>query len=329
MKKEKDMNHKKIKEWLSLWMYNELNAGEKSVLKKHLEKCRECRSELARMKNLHAVLEQRRRVAVSDSVLRDARRTLRLRLYDEAATGSIWKKMRASIDGIMTPVLQAAFAGTAVLAAGILIGYFVFRSPDERFTGLQQAFKSASIMEAGEPKVENIRFVDRDMQSGMVEFTFETSTPMHVRGNINDDNVQRVLARALLNEQNTGTRIKTVNMIGLQSEQGNSSSLDSEVKSALITALLKDKNIGVRKVALDVLKNYLPDQTIVRAFLTVLANEKNAGLKIAAINSLDITQYGNQTVKNEIIDMLKKKAKSDDNNYIKIKAKTALQEIKQ
>jgi hypothetical protein len=78
-----------------------------------------------------------------------------------------------------------------------------------------------------------------------------------------------------------------------------------------------------------VLKRYLPDPTIVRAILSVLANEKNAGLKIEAINSLDLNEYQNQPVNLEIMEMFKQKAQSDDNNYIRIKAKAALQEVRQ
>jgi hypothetical protein len=121
-------------------------------------------------------------------------------------------------------------------------------------------------------------------------------------------------------------------MIGTQSDQkqiGTVARLDADVKAALITALLHDRNLGVRKEALNVLSNYLPDPVIVRAFLSVLASEKNTGLKIKAINSLDLSKYENQPVNREILDMFKNKAQSDDNNYIRIRAKAALQEVQQ
>jgi len=148
---------------------------------------------------------------------------------------------------------------------------------------------------------------------------------------VNDENIQKVLARALVSNQNAGVRLRALNMIGTQSEQKQIGipELDAEVKNALITALLHDRNLGVRKEAINVLKNYLPDPVIVRAFLAVLANEKNTGLKITVINSLDLTKYENQPMSREILDMFKNKAQSDDNNYIRIKAKLALQEVQQ
>ena len=73
-------------------------------------------------------------------------------------------------------------------------------------------------------------------------------TPMHVRGNINDGNEQKVLARALVNEENAGVRLQTVNAIASHApEQKN---LDPEVKTALISALKGDQNPGVRQEAL-------------------------------------------------------------------------------
>jgi hypothetical protein len=148
---------------------------------------------------------------------------------------------------------------------------------------------------------------------------------------VNEEHVQKVLARALVSDQNAGTRLRAVNMIGTHTgqRQNRVPGFDAEVKSALVSALLHDRNLGVRKEALSVLRNYLPDPVVVRAFLNVLANEKNTGLKIAAINSLDLTTYENQPVNREILEMFKNKAQSDDNNYIRIKAKTALQEVQQ
>jgi len=36
---------------------------------------------------------------------------------------------------------------------------------------------------------------------------------------VNDENIQKVLARALVSNQNAGVRLRALNMIGTQSEQ--------------------------------------------------------------------------------------------------------------
>ncbi|RPI05752.1 MAG: hypothetical protein EHM64_05495 [Ignavibacteriae bacterium] len=323
------MKHKQFKEWLQLSLYQELSEQERTILEDHLLACESCRSEMQELKKFHELLAYRRPLEIQEPLIQDARRTLRLRILAEAEQRSLWTKLRGVMDGMISRPVQAALAGTATLAVGILVGYLVFKFPTENNFTLARLSSASTAMDAGEPQITNIRFVDRNAQSGDVEFTFETITPMHIRGNVNDERVQKVLARALVSDQNAGTRLRAVNMIGTQMEQKSNGvpKLETEIKTALITALLHDRNLGVRREAINVLKNYLPDPAIVHAFLNVLANETNTGLKITAINSLDLSKYENQPMNQEILEMLKNKAKSDDNNYIRIKAKLALQEV--
>jgi anti-sigma factor RsiW len=320
------MKHKQFEEWLQLSLYHELSEHEQVLLDNHLTTCERCHSDLDELKKLHSTLAHRQSVAGQESLLQDARRNLRLRIHARAQK-SLWGEVKNVLDGILTPPAQVTLGGIAMIAIGILVGYLVFKAPSEKSLALKQA----AAMEAGESQITNIRFLDRDAQTGDVEFTFETLTPVRIRGNVNDDRIQKVLARALVSDLNAGNRLRAVNMIGTQTgqRQNRVPGFDTEVKSALVTALLHDRNLGVRKEALSVLRNYLPDPVVVRAFLNVLANEKNTGLKIAAINSLDLTTYENQPVNREILEMFKNKAQSNDNNYIRIKAKTALQEIQQ
>jgi anti-sigma factor RsiW len=308
-------------------LYDELSEQERVLLDNHLTTCERCRSDLDELKKLHGTLAHRQPVTAQESLLLDARRNLRLRIHAEATQKSHWSKVKDALDGILAPTVQVMLGGVAMIAIGILVGYFVFKVPTEKSLALKQT----AAMEAGESQIKNIHFLDRDLQTGEVEFTFETITPVHIRGNVNEEHVQKVLARALVSDLNAGNRLRAVNMIGAQTgqRQNRVPGFDTEVKSALVTALLHDRNLGVRKEALSVLRNYLPDPVVVRAFLNVLANEKNTGLKIAAINSLDLTTYENQPVNREILEMFKNKAQSDDNNYIRIKAKSALQEVQQ
>jgi anti-sigma factor RsiW len=325
------MKHKQFEEWLQLSLFNELSEQERTVLDNHLMTCERCRIELNELRKIHAALAHYRPIAIQEPLLQDARRNLRLRIQADSEQKSLWTKLKSMLDEFLAPPLQVALGGVATLVIGILVGYFIFKLPSEKNLALRQTAFASSAMEAGESQITNIHFLDRNAQNGNVEFTFETITPVRIRGNVNDENVQKVLARALVSDQNAGIRLRAVNMIGTQTEQNQAGApaLDAEVKTALITALLHDRNLGVRKEAISVLKNYLPDPVIVRAFLNVLANESNTGLKITAINSLDLSKYENQPVNREILDMFKNKAQSDDNNYIRIRAKLALQEVQQ
>jgi len=319
------MKHEQFEEWLQLAIYHELNEQEQILLESHLKVCKQCRKNLEELNELRNTLAYHKPLEIKESLIQDARRDLRLKIYDRTAKKSIRSRITDVLDNLFPSPVRPVLGGIVMAVIGIVIGYFIFREPAEKYLPTQQA----SMMEAGESQITNVRFLDRNSLTGDVEFTFETITPVHIRGNVNEEHVQKVLARALISNQNAGTRLRAVSMIGAQAEQGQDRipKFGEEVKQALVSALLQDPNLGVRKEALEVLRNYLPDPVVVRAFLQVLANEKNTGLKIAAINSFDLSKYENQPVNVEILEMFRNKAQSDDNNYIRIKARTALQEV--
>lgn len=324
------MKHSYYEQLLQLSLYDEITVQQKKLLEEHIKTCAQCRNDRLELKALLKTVARRQVVAPQNSLLQEVRRNLRQKIHARHESESFIDKIRNIIDEFWSPPIRVALGGLTILAAGIILGYYgttvVGRNPFQ-----QQVSTASSLVEPGESQISNIRFLDRDEQTGDVEFTFETVTPVRIRGNVRDERVQQVLARAMISNQNVGTRLRAVNMIGTHAEQSRSESpeLHSAVKTALITALLHDKNLGVRKEALDVLKNYLPDPDIVRAFLDVLEKENNTGLKIAAINSLDLSKRENSTMNQEILDMLKQTAQSDNNNYIRIKAKAALQEVQQ
>jgi hypothetical protein len=323
------MKHQQFEEWIILAQYEELSEQETEILKQHIEVCPSCQQEVNALKRLHTTMMHRRLHVNHEQVLQDARRAVRLKMQEQYLEPSLWTKVRQFWNHIFAQPVFAAFGGAAVTMVIIAMGYVAFSYSNFSSPGFQRASFREQGLVTGESQVANLRFIDRDERTGNIEFTFESITPVRIQGNVNDEHVQKVLARALVNEQNAGIRLRAVNMIGTQADQKLSGApkLNYEVRNALIAALLHDRNLGVRREALQVLKNYLPDTTIVRAFLVVLASEKNTGLKIAAINSLDLAQYEHHPMNKEIQDLLRSKVQSDDNNYIRIKARTALQEV--
>ena len=131
---------------------------------------------------------------------------------------------------------------------------------------------------------------------------------------------------ALLTSNNPGTRLKTLNTIASQTDENFIP--DPKVKKALITSLKIDDNPAVRREALNVLKKFPYSEDIRDAFLYVLTNDDNSGLRVAAINALsDLSIAGisiDEKIKNELI----KRAESDENEFIKLRAASLLREVK-
>jgi hypothetical protein len=68
------------------------------------------------------------------------------------------------------------------------------------------------------------------------------------------------------------------------------------------------------------------DEEIKQAFLHVLMRDKNPALRIAAINSLDSARVEGQPRDKDLLEVLKERMQSDENNYIRIRAKAVLKE---
>lgn len=322
------MTHQDYRNLLILSGYDELDEDARLLLQSHIDLCTECRAENERLQRFRALATAHRPAVVSEEMLLQARRerrtTAAMRIERRLSLGSIF-------DGLLASPLRASIAGCAVMIMGIGIGYFAF-GPDQHMNGrLPSEFGRARVIDGSTGpaamQVQNLRFVKRDAATGEVEVEFDAVAPFSVKGNVNDENIQRILARALVSETNTGMRLRAVSMISDPTSRR--SDVDLSVKNALISALKYDGNLGVRNEALAVLRNYLPDEDAMKAIVYVLNHEKNTGLRIAAINSLDLRKFSGQKPSQEVLQALKTAVASEENNYIRIRAQETLREVQQ
>lgn len=325
-------DHRMYREMLSLSAYSELTDDEQHLLQKHLESCDACRKELEELRAMKRMVSAYRPMTVGEADLQEARIERRVMLRRRTTRRSVMEDAADFVNRLFAPPVRVALAGALLLAVGFLTGSLATRTPagSAPETGMLQTVFPAATFEKNDMQILNFRFVDRNAQTGEVEFTFDAVTPLRMRGSLNDTRVQNLLARALVSDENPGARLRAVNMIAGNAEriQGRPAVTD-EVKNALITALRYDKNLGVRKQALSALQYYLPDQEAARAILDVLTKEQNTGMRIAAVNALDLAKFSGQPAGREVVRVLKKAMQSDDNNYIRIRASAALKEIQQ
>jgi hypothetical protein len=321
------MNHQTYKEWLQLLIYGELTDEQQAELDAHLRTCAECKQELKELEKFHSVMSHHKPAEVPEQLLSEARQELRAALRVERSRKTFWDRFAEFVPQFVFPKYSVAFGAVALLAIGIALGRFVL-SPlaQPQQPALTENARSAALLD-GETRISNVRFIDADASDGEVEFTFDAIAPVRIKGSINDDRVQKVLAHALLNDQNPGVRLRSVNAFALRAHDLKLP--DPQVKKSLISALKSDANPGVRKEALRVLLTFPFDNEIKEAFLHVLLRDKNAGLRIAAINSLDSMRVVGQHSDNELMNVLKEKMQSDQNNYVRIRAKAVLQEVRQ
>jgi hypothetical protein len=320
------MTHDEYRDLLFMSASGEIDPDGQSVLERHLATCDRCRKEYGELQALHAALAVHRAgIEPDDRLLNEARQELRMALRREREKRSAWTALLAWFaPGRIAPVTRFALGGAFTLAVGSVLGRSMFPAP-----GAQELPPAAGLTAAGgvrpveeETRITNVHFVDQGGGTGEIEFTFDAVTPVRMRGSIDDPKIQKVLTHAMLNEENPGVRLKAVNAINREGVE----SQDVLTKSALIKAMEMDANAGVRKEALNALRRFPFDGDIKMALLHTLMSDANPGLRVAAINALDSARTSANGVDSDILDVLKHKATTDDNNYIRVKARAVIEE---
>jgi hypothetical protein len=323
------MNHTQYVEWLQLYLYDELAGDDLRTLEQHLRECPLCREELTALKQFKNVMQGEMTMKPDDTMLHDVRQDLMRSLRKEKQKQSVWKTIVDAVLDYIQPRYKVALGGIALVAAGIILGYVVPRTTEvppvkEPTIALANTGFTGPLNE--ELSVSNLQFVSSDRAHGVVEFTFDAIMPLHMKGRVDDPNIQKVLAHAIVSDRNPGVRLQSVNALASESRK---ELPDAEVLEALISAMKSDKNPGVRKQAMEILAQYASDQKVKEALLVVLLHDASSGLRIAAINAL--TQPNNTTIKNDsnLVTILRSTSKNDNNNYIRLRSQAVLKEIKQ
>jgi hypothetical protein len=316
------MKHNGYKQLLQLSLFGELKSEEQSKLKEHLLTCEECRVELEDQKKLLELISGKKKTDVDEKVLSAARYQLRGALRSEKTNKNILGLATDNIYQFFTTPLRFAFAGVALILLGVIIGSLFLGNPSKTELTDQNSGnnKFASLDER--ISISNLRFIDSDAADGEVEFTFQASRPVHLKGNVNDPQIQSVLTYAMLNEQNPGSRLNSINAMDTEVP----AQYDQDVKDALVTVVMTDENPGVRREALKLMNKFPYDETLKQTLLYVITNDTVSGLRIEALNSLIEAASKGYKLNQKELDLFRQKLQQDENPYIKLRSKTILQE---
>jgi hypothetical protein len=292
-------------------------------LEKHLSACPKC-TEF--QQDVVKTIPQRRQADDShlDRTLLEARGELHRRLL---ASRDIREYKLRPAERRFTQIPIYAFFAVAflMLAIGVATSYLYFNQQRKSAGWILSDLSSRN---RNDVVIDNIRFLSTDQKSGELQFSFDFVRRYEMKGSLDDRDVQKILAYALGNSDNAGIRLKTVGMLDVAA----SAKPDEEIETALIKAAKTDDNAGVRREALLSLKKLSFDDGIKDALLFVLQNDKNPGMRVLAINYLserEMTAASSsaKTIDPRVLNVLKEKSLSDQNEYVRLKAAGMLKEI--
>jgi hypothetical protein len=306
---------------IHLSLYGELSERDQNKLKKHIELCEECRMELEQQKYFLTIITENQKYKVNNELLNEARAQLRGALRSKKMKSFLTFPLGEKIISLFSSPPRLALGAVAILLAGFILGGIFFSKKEIIVQNSSQTFNKASFLQA-DTRITNLQFVDSDLSDGKVEFTFDAVKRIKLNGKVNNPEIQSILTYAMLNEQNPGSRLNSISAM----ENYRNIAPDKEIKDALITVVMTDDNPGVRMEALKLISKFNYDESLKQAYLFVLLNDSSSALRIASINALIQAAKSGYQLKQNDIELVMKQAKQDDNNYIRLKSKTLLEE---
>ncbi len=322
------MEHKKHKDLIDEYFFGEINSREKIELEEHLKNCGLCRTEFYSAKLLKESLLQNELPDPDTKLLSEARSELRSKLRIERQKTGLWEYITGKFASSFLLTPQLAAAAFSFLVIGMIAGYFIFNTAGTIHYTMENpnpGDQNEQIMLSGDTRISDVRFISKNSDDGTIDFTFDAIKPMHMKGKISDPQVQNILTYSMLNGDNPGTRLNTINLIN---SGGQPQQPDPEIMQALLSVVKFDNNQGVRLEAMKLLKKLSFDDEIKSAMLYVLQNDSSSGMRIDAMNALVQANKKGSTFNNQDLSVFRQKVQQDDNNYIRYQAKTVLKEYK-
>jgi Putative zinc-finger len=318
------MEHNEFRLLVQSSLLGEISEDEQKLLTEHLKTCSDCRTELKQQHEILALINKQKKPEVNENLLREARAQLRGALRSQTFQ-SKWSFIEKFVSFISTPP-KLALGAIALLLLGIFIGNLSFDRTENfnvtpnvnniketNFTGLQS-----------DVRIRNVSFIDADASDGEIEFTFDAVKPVHIKGRVDDPMIQNVLTYSMLNEQNPGSRLNSINAIYSDKKV----SVDKDFKNAIITVMMSDNNPGIRREAFKIISQVNYDKEIKDALLYVLVHDSSSALRIDALNYLINSSKKGVALDDQDLKSVKQKVLVDNNNYIRLKTKTLLEEYK-
>lgn len=223
----------------------------------------------------------------------------------------------------MRPVPVFVTGGVVLFAVGVLTGMYGLQKNVESVGVAAVSSDGIESMDQGEVDISGVEFIDSDASDGRVEFVFEAVRPVRIKGTLDDPRIQKVLAHAVVNEQNSGVRLRAISTAGAQ---GNPTA-EGEIKRALITALKSDPNTGVRNEAYAALMKYPFDDDIKAALIHVLTYDENPKLRIEAVSRLEMQIRTENRPDPVLVDVFKSRMETDQNTFVRTKARTVVESL--
>lgn len=296
-----------VRNYLPLFLYQELSIEEEEALQTHLSTCDTCQATLATERELLAAFDHAdERLPIG--LLNGCREQLAVRLAaEEARPATGWMdKVRAWF----TPqMMLRPVAGLALVALGFFGAGLMPRPPQDIF-----------VTSVTDPVATRVRRVE-PVGPGRFQIVLDETRQRIVSGSPEEDPIKQLLISAASEPSDPGLRGEMIEILS------NVAPCD-ETRQALLQAVETDSNDGVRLRAMEALKPMSHQGDVRRVLARVLLKDPNAGVRTKAIDLLTANQGINMIRENEMIGVFQDLMGREQNHYIRMQAQRQLQRVK-
>jgi hypothetical protein len=275
------MNCEWVQGNVTLYVYDELADDARYELEQHLQRCPACIKEVNAAREFKAAMSAAPMLEPTPNLLAASR----MRLQEALETTEQARGWRSFVLDPMAWLRRYKFS-PALAAAMLIIGFFggvgttyklAKSNTNVAVQGPQPQLPTGTSPQPSEASIVGIRGIQQIPNSNQVEIKYDTVVPQQTKGSLDNPAIQQLLLYAARNNQNTGMRLDSVDLLSQKKD-------DEHVRALLMYALRNDANPGVRLKALDGLAPYVKEDGNVRnAVLDALLNDENPGVRTQAI----------------------------------------------
>ncbi len=306
-----------VKDNIVFYVYNEIEDDARFEVEQHLARCPECAAELKSARNFHTTLSQAPVAEPSPNLLAASRMRLQEAL-ETTTQGGFWQRL------IFDPGvwLRQVRMAPAMVAAIFIVGFgggiaTTYNFMQGRLTPTAiTADSSPSPVSPLEASITGIRSITQQPGSNQVSIKVDTISTQDVQGSLSDQRIQRLLLLAARNNDNSGVRMDSVDLLTIAPNNTN-------VREVLMYALQADTNPGVRLKALEGLSGFVRQDVRVRdAVLQSLVKDDNIGVRMQALHLVEPMKADSG-----VRSVLTRLAQADQNPSIRSQARVMMAQV--
>ena len=319
------MNCELAHERIVLAAYGELPDEQVHELDRHLAACNDCSQEREQLRALKTLAAAYPVTEIDPNLV--ARSRMRLEEALDAIPPKRWyERVGQRILNNFASLQAAPVAALLLLivggGAGTLGGYEYAAARAAHNGGrVTELPAKADIqpMESAPAEIANISSIEREPNSEIVHVTYNTVTPQHIQGSLDDPSIRQLLMLASENASSAGVRDDSVGLLAAECRAGHGCQGEG-IRDALMQALRYDKSFAVREKALEGLQPYVAEDMRVRdAVLEALLNDSDPRIRTAAITILEPVEADTS-----VRQVLSTVANSDHNPHIRTVSRQVL-----